>query len=146
MPPTRARDGWCCVRFSEPAGERCYGKAGRARLFHVATLLFPQTLARQCLLGTPLFSGLQIVAVALDFLDDVFALHFTFEPPESAFEAFPLLNYDFRQINSPPVSCDSRAGLCQAGKTGWRHILSQNRALLCSGITGDKSSNKFLTE
>jgi hypothetical protein len=38
----------------------------------------------------------------LDILDDVFLLHFSFEPPEGAFNRFALLNLDFSHASDTP--------------------------------------------
>jgi len=43
------------------------------------TSLFAIALARQCLLHAHLFAWLHVVRVPLDFLDDVFLLHFALE-------------------------------------------------------------------
>ncbi len=38
----------------------------------------------------------------LDFFNDVFLLHLTFEAPEGIFECFPLLEPYFGQLNNTP--------------------------------------------
>jgi hypothetical protein len=61
-----------------------------------ATFL-PVAFARQCLLDPQFFARLQIERVALDFFDDVFLLHFTFEAPEGVFQGFTVLESYFSQ-------------------------------------------------
>jgi hypothetical protein len=71
-------------------------------LFNFARTLFAISLARQSFLGAPLFPWLQVEGVTLDFLYDVFLLHFSFEAPQGAFQRFSILKMDFRQLDSPP--------------------------------------------
>ncbi len=48
----------------------------------------------------------------LDFLDDVFLLHFALKTPQGIFQGFTLLDNDFSHfINSPPI----RFGLVSCG-------------------------------
>jgi len=42
--------------------------------------------------------------VPLDLLDNVFLLHLAFEPAQSVFEGFTLLQSDFSQSTTPPNS------------------------------------------
>jgi hypothetical protein len=65
-------------------------------------LLFTETLTREGLFGATLFPRLHVVAVLLDFLDDVFRLYFSLEAPESVFQRLTLLNYNFCHAYSPP--------------------------------------------
>jgi hypothetical protein len=65
-------------------------------------LLLTETLTREGLLCATLFPRLHVVAVLLDFLDDVFRLHLPFEAPESVFQRLTLLNYNFCHAYSPP--------------------------------------------
>ena len=58
---------------------------------------FAAALAGQCCLGPLFFPGLQIVAVFLDFLDDVFLLHFSLKTAQRVFQGFTFLDNDFRQ-------------------------------------------------
>ncbi len=74
--------GWSCT----PGGS----------LVLLQTLLFAQPLARQRLLRAPLFSRLHVVAVLLDFLDDVFLLHLALEAAQGIFQGLTFLNADFR--------------------------------------------------
>lgn len=62
-----------------------------------AAHLFPQPLARQSLLDTPLFARLKIERVFLCILDDVFLLNLALEAPESALEGLSFIQNDFRQ-------------------------------------------------
>jgi len=65
------------------------------RLVLFSPLLFTEAFTRESFLGATPFSGLHEVAVLLDFLNDVFRLHFPLEAPERVFQRFALLNYDF---------------------------------------------------
>src|SRR5271154_4767826 len=72
------------------------------RLILLTTLLLTETLTRESFLGATLFSGLHVVAVLLDFLDDIFRLHFPLEAPECILQRFTLLNDNFCHAYSPP--------------------------------------------
>src|ERR1700733_10135303 len=65
-------------------------------------LLLTETLTREGLFGSTLFPRLHVVAVLLDFLDDVFRLHLPLEAPESVLQRLALLNYNFCHAYSPP--------------------------------------------
>ena len=87
-----------------PAGlvRRCLGKPyTEGRLILFTPLLLAIALARQCCFGAALFTGLQVVTVLLDFLDDVFLLHLTLEAAKSILQRFAFLDNDFGQKNSP---------------------------------------------
>jgi len=72
------------------------------RLILLTTLLLTETLTRESFLGATLFPGLHVVAVLLDFFDDVFRLHFPLEAPECILQRFTLLNDNFCHAYSPP--------------------------------------------
>jgi hypothetical protein len=59
-------------------------------------------LARQSCLDAFLLTGLQVVGVTLDFLDDVFLLYLPLEPAESIFERLALLYANLCQRIPPP--------------------------------------------
>jgi hypothetical protein len=67
------------------------------RLFGFAGTLFTVALARQSFLGALLFTWFQVKRVALDFLNNVLLLDFTFETAQSAFQGFSVLDMDFCQ-------------------------------------------------
>ena len=71
--------------------------AAIAGLVRLATLLLARTFTRQRLFGAAPISGLQIVRVLLDILDDIFLLYLAFEATERAFNRFAFLNLDFSQ-------------------------------------------------
>ena len=75
------------------------------RLILLTPLLFTETLTREGLFGATPLPRLHVVAVLLDFLDDVFRLHFPLEAPESVFQRFTLLDYNFCHAYSPPSPC-----------------------------------------
>jgi len=56
------------------------------RLILLTPLLFPETFTREGFFGSTPFPGLHVVAVLLDFLDDVFRLHLTLEAPEGVLQ------------------------------------------------------------
>jgi hypothetical protein len=64
--------------------------------------LFAIAFARQSFFDPALFTGLQVVGVAFDLLNDIFLLHLPLKAPESGLKAFALLHVDFRQPFSPP--------------------------------------------
>ena len=72
------------------------------RLILLTTLLFAETLTRESFLGATLFPRLHVVAVLLDFLDDVLRLDFSLEAPEGILQRFALLNDNFCHAYSPP--------------------------------------------
>src|SRR5215470_5491809 len=70
----------------------------------VPPALFSGSLARQSLLHAAPLSRLQVVGVALHFLDDVFRLHFTLEPAKRVFQRLSLLQSNFCQFDLLPAS------------------------------------------
>ncbi len=84
-------------------------EAGAAEiLVRFPPLLFAQSLPRKRFLGPALFTGLHIEAMLLDFLDDVFLLHFALESAQCVFQRLTLLDNDFSHFfNSPAI----RSGL-----------------------------------
>ena len=78
-------------------GPRLYG-----RLVLLTPLLLTETLARERLFGAPLFSRLHVIAVLLDFFDDVFRLHLSLEAAQSIFQRLTFLNDNFCHAYSPP--------------------------------------------
>ena len=64
--------------------------------------LFPATLACQSFLGPLFLARFQVERMALHFLDDVFLLHFALETTQCIFQAFTLLDPNFRQSKTPP--------------------------------------------
>src|SRR5579863_9840283 len=82
---------------------RCFGKSRLVlpawrSLVLLPPLLFAQPFARQGLLGAPLFTRLHVITVLLDFLDDVFLLHFTLETAQGIFQGLTFLNADFSHL------------------------------------------------
>ena len=84
-------ESFASVRLAcdRPKGDRLY------RLVLLSPLFLTKAFTRESFLGATSFSGLHEVAVLLDFLDDVFRLHFSLEAPESVLQRFALLNYNF---------------------------------------------------
>ena len=68
----------------------------RESILFLASLL-PVPLARQGSLYPALFTGLQVVGVTLDFLDDVLLLHLALKPAQRIFQGFAFLNANFSQ-------------------------------------------------
>jgi hypothetical protein len=59
-------------------------------------------LARQSCLDATLLTGLQVVGVTLDFLDDVLLLYLPLEPAQRIFERLAFLNANLCQKIPPP--------------------------------------------
>src|SRR5271169_2630904 len=83
-------------------GPRLYG-----RLVLLTPLLFAETLTREGLFGTPLFTWFHVIAVLFDLFDYVLRLHLSLEAPECIFQRFTLLDDNFCHAYSPPfpVEC-----------------------------------------
>jgi len=62
------------------------------QLILLATLLLAQSLPRKRFFCPALFTGLHIEAVLLDFLDDIFLLHFALKTAQRIFQRFTLLD------------------------------------------------------
>lgn len=75
------------------------------RLVLLTPLLFTETLTREGFLGTTSLSGLHVVAVFFDLLDNVLSLDFSFEAAESVLQGFTLLDNNFCHAYSPPFPC-----------------------------------------
>jgi hypothetical protein len=75
------------------------GRAVRLEaLIQLATLLLAQPFARKRLFCAALFSRLHVIAMLLDFFDDVFLLHFALETAQSIFQRLTFLNADFSHL------------------------------------------------
>src|SRR5712692_5288792 len=131
----RARIPWACgheaVRQTQtfsalrgPDSRKCGAQLRRKRkvdpaitgpprsLIRFAPLLLAQSLPRKRFLCPALLAGFHVEAVLLDFLDDVFLLHFALETAQGIFQRFALLDDDFSHgLNSPPI----RFGLVSCG-------------------------------
>src|SRR5260370_21536900 len=82
------------------------------KLVRFPPLLLAQSLPRKRFFRPALVAGLYVEAVLLDFLDDVFLLHFALETAQGIFQRFALLDDDFSHgLNSPPI----RYGLVSCG-------------------------------
>src|SRR5579864_3515950 len=67
-------------------------------LVRFAPLLLAQSLPRKRFFGPAFLSGLHVEAVLLDFLDDIFLLHFALESAQGIFQRFTLLDDDFSHV------------------------------------------------
>src|SRR6185369_9802498 len=95
--PLSSGGTWCPQRAPRPpAGGSGYG------LFGLATDLLPVPLPGQGLLRPTLVPRLQVEAVLLDVLDDVFLLDLTLEAPKGIFYRLALLQFDLGQNGTPP--------------------------------------------
>lgn len=63
---------------------------------------FTSTFACQRFLHPRFLAGFKVKRVPLDFLNDVFLLHFSFETTQCVFERFAFLQSDFCQRNYTP--------------------------------------------
>jgi len=79
------------------AAKACRGAHNTAALDLVRfpPLLLAQSLPRKRFLCPSLLAGLHVKAVLLDFLDDVFLLHFALKAAQCILKRFTLLNDDF---------------------------------------------------
>ena len=73
------------------------------KLLDIGAALFAIPLASQSFLGAALFAGLQVEGVTLDLFDNIFLLNFALKATKRAFESFAILQYDFCQLNPPPL-------------------------------------------
>ena len=93
--------------FSSPL-RRQRKKPGRLKSRSVLKLvllfasLLAIPLARQSCLDATLLTGLQVVGVTLDFLDDVLLLYLPLKPAQRIFERLALLNANLCQKIPPP--------------------------------------------
>ncbi len=81
--------------------------ASEKELVLVLADLLPIALASKRLFDALLFAWFQIEGVALDLLDDVFRLNFTFEATQGIFERFTFLNSNLCHVGNTPLN---RAG------------------------------------
>jgi hypothetical protein len=72
------------------------------RLIRFSTLLLAQSLTRKGFFSTAFLAGLHIKAMLLDFLDDVFLLHFALEAAQSVLQGFAFLDDDFSHVKFTP--------------------------------------------
>ena len=80
----------------------CLSLAGQELILFLARLL-AIPLACQCFLHALLLTGLQVVGVTFDFLDDVFLLYLPLKPAESILKRLAFLYANLCQINTPPI-------------------------------------------
>ena len=66
-------------------------------LFGIPATLLPVPLAGKCCFDPLLFTWLQVKGMTLDFFDDVFGLHLSFETPQRALQGFSILDVYFSQ-------------------------------------------------
>jgi hypothetical protein len=76
------------------------GRAVRlGALILLPPLLLSQSLAGKRLFRAALFSRLHVITVLLDFLDDVFLLHFALKTAQCIFQRLTFLNTDFGHLD-----------------------------------------------
>ena len=73
-------------------------------LLNFFAALFPMALPGQRLFGALLLARLQIKRVAFDFFDNVLLLNLALETAQGAFKTFSILNVDFRQLRTHPLT------------------------------------------
>jgi hypothetical protein len=76
-------------------------------LLQLAPELLTITFSRQGLFGPAFIARFQVKRMLLDILDDVFLLHFSLEPTESALNRLALLNFDFSHAYHTPSDATS---------------------------------------
>jgi hypothetical protein len=67
-------------------------------------------LARQRFFHAALFTGFEVEAVTLHFLDDVFGLHLALEAPECILKRLAFLHANLCQSDTPQFLPDRRPG------------------------------------
>ena len=115
--------------------------ASRADLILLATLLLAQSLPRKRFFGPAFLSGLHVEAVLLDFLDDVFLLHFALKTAQCILKRFTLLNDDFGHVYFTPIQ--ALIGFLQCSNFTWALPLKDYRMRTlpsCSQFHPAKSS------
>ena len=71
-------------------------------LVRLSSLFLAGALTSERLLSASLVAGLEVERMFLDVLDDVLLLHFAFKAPESTFNGFAFLNFNFCHGSTPP--------------------------------------------
>jgi hypothetical protein len=79
-------------------------RVAKPELVLLLTDLLAIALASKRLFNALLFTRFQIKRVALDFLDDVFRLHFALKPAQCVLKGFAFLYSNLCQENTPPNS------------------------------------------
>jgi hypothetical protein len=76
-------------------------------LILLAPHLLAQPFARKRLFCAALLSRLHVIAMLLDFFDDVFLLHFALETAQRIFQRLTFLNADFSHLglHHPSDAC-----------------------------------------
>jgi hypothetical protein len=77
--------------------------------------LLPISLARQCFLDAALFTGLQVVGVTFDFLDDVFLLNLPLKPAKRILKGLTFLYANLCQskyTSQPAKWLSTEYGIC----------------------------------
>jgi hypothetical protein len=100
--------GVTCESRSPRGGELPGQPSGSAALVLFAPLLFAKPLARQRLFGPALFTGLHVVTVLLDLLDDVFLLHAALETAQRVLQGFAFLNAYFGHSKITALSASNQ--------------------------------------
>ncbi len=111
-------------------GQRKERRGGKTRpgrwLIERFGLLLAAPLASERLLGALLLAGLEIVGVALDFLDDVLLLHLSLKTAKSALYGFAILNSYFSQARVTSL----RPGIAHTPSADFFIIAAMPRAVL----------------
>ena len=85
---------------------------GLCALVLLSPKLLAEPFAGERLFCATLFSRLHVIAMLLNFLDDVFLLHFALETAQGIFQRLTLLNADFShlKIHHPSDACGNECG------------------------------------
>jgi len=120
------------LRLNLGGGQIERSRFGKKRPFPASILflacLFPRPFASQRGLHALLLAGLEVKGVAPNLLDNVFLLHLAFEPTQSVFEGFSLLQSNLGQTDTPPDS------------SGWTGYLLQGFKPKSSGTVNECNS------
>jgi hypothetical protein len=77
-------------------------------LLDVARPLFAVSLSRERFFLALFLAWFQIKRMPFNLFYNVFLLNLTLEASQSALQGFPILEMNFRQMNSPPSACPGK--------------------------------------
>src|SRR5215469_12613702 len=90
-----------CVQYLASCRFQSTKRMYRNILIRPSATLFSRTLSCQCLLYSPLLTGLQIIGVTLYVPNDVLRLNLAFEPTECILQRLALMQSNFSQTHHP---------------------------------------------
>jgi hypothetical protein len=82
-------------------------------------LLFPESLTRESLFGTPLFTRFHVVAMLFDLFNNVLRLDLPFKSSKCIFQRLALLDDNFCHAYSPPFPVGCLVALMGTLQCSW---------------------------